>query len=1239
MTVDEAIALVEQLLERGCLTRAQQLVFRHTWEGKTYLEMAKEVTYDPGHIKDVGSQLWRSLSQALGEKVTKNNLHGVLKRTAQQQNGAKISPAFTPHIDWGEAIDVSQFYGRSTELETLSQWIVGDSTRLITILGMGGMGKTALSVKLAQKLQGEFHYVIWRSLRHAPFFDDKLTECIKILSKQQAIALPPDPHEQITRLIEYLRKSRCLLILDNFDTLLQHGKQTGCYREGYESYGELLWRLGETQHQSCILLTSREKPTQVAALEGDGLPVRTLALSGLEIAAGETILSLKGLSNTDSKTRQLIECYRGNPLALKIAATSIRDLYQGSITRFFTEGTTVFNGIGNLIEQQFQRLSALEQQVMYWLAIHRESISVAELQTNLATPLSKPKLIEVLESLSWRSLIENNTGGFTQQPVVMEYVTDRLIEQVCQEIVTESPRYLLSHALMKAQAKDYIRDSQIHLIVQPLLNRLQVILGSTRQLEHKLGRLINKFQDKKLDSQEHEEMGRQGKRLKVKGKRNKFNLSPFPLTPFPMPCLPNAQCPDPVGYGGGNVLNLLVQLETDLTGYDFSHLNIRDCDLHRRSPTQASLNLHQVNFTQTTFRECVFAATFSGITSVVFSPDGCCVATSDTNGEIYIWDANSGKQLFSCKEHNSWVWSVVFSPVHPVLASCGQDHTIKLWDTTTGKYLKTLYGHTSIVIALAFSPDGLLASASDDRTVKLWDLTTAECVQTLEHTSCVWSVAFHPTGKTLATAGEDNAIKLWNLETGCCVQTLKGHQHWVKAIAFSPDGQRLVSGSFDGMVKLWDLSTGVWMCVTTLLGHTGFVTSVTFSPKDDVVASSSYDQTVKIWDIHTGKCLDTLKKHTNRIWSIAFHPQGHLIASGGDDHTARVWEVSTGQCIKTIQGHRNAIYAIAHSRQQNLLASAHEDQTIKLWDVNLNAPQQLKVGLQPFRVLHGHSNRVFCVAISPNRQFLASGSADRTIKLWSPNTGKCLNTLHGHGSWVWAIAFHPDSNLLASASHDHTIKIWDVNSGECCQTWLGHPGSVLAIAFTPDGKTLFSCGHEKIVKQWDVETGRCLNTWEADSNRIWAVAVSPDGRYIATGGDDQTIKLWDIHTGTEERIFQGHTGQIICILFTADGSRMISSSSDRTIKIWYVATGDCLTTLDNHQNWVWSLSLSYGDGTLLSCSQDETINCWDIATAQCWTTLRPARPYEGTIITDVKGLTEAEVSTLKALGAVEVKSG
>jgi len=346
MTEAEAIALIKQLLPQGTLSKVQDIVFSQSWEGETYLDIAVNSGYDPGYVKDVGSELWRSLSKALNEKVTKNNLRGVLERYIQQQADVNAN-SVTSQIHMGEAIDVSLFYGRTAELETLSQWILGDRCRVVTLLGMGGIGKTALSVKVAEQLQGEFDYVIWRSLRHAPAFSEKVMDCIKILSHQQITTLPANHHEQITCLIEYFRKSRCLLILDNFETLLQHGQRTGTYLDDYESYGELLWRAGETNHQSCVLITSREKPAEVIALEGEGLSVRTLALSGLEIAAGQTILNLKGLSISDQEASQLVDCYSGNPLALKIAATSIRDLYKGDIKNFLASGTTLFNGISN----------------------------------------------------------------------------------------------------------------------------------------------------------------------------------------------------------------------------------------------------------------------------------------------------------------------------------------------------------------------------------------------------------------------------------------------------------------------------------------------------------------------------------------------------------------------------------------------------------------------------------------------------------------------------------------------------------------------------------------------------------------------------------------------------------------------------------------------------------------------------------------------------------------------------
>ena len=1201
MTESEAIALVTQLLKREKLGEVQKFVLKQSWAGRKYSEMVIEKNYDLGYIKDVGSELWRSLSKALNEKVTKNNLRGVLEKYAQQQ----MDKSVRGQMHMGEAIDVAKFCGRTQELETLREWILGDRCRVVTILAMGGMGKTALSVKIAEQLQSEFDYVIWRSLLHAPTFGDKIDDCFKILSQQQITTLPANSHDQITCLIEYFRKFRCLLILDNFDTLLEHGQGTGKYLDGYTAYGELLWRMGETDHQSCVIITSREKPSEIIALEGDGLAVRTLALSGLELDAVQIILARKGLSVSEAEAKQLVDCYGGNTLALKIAATSIRDLYGGNVNHFLASGITLFHGISNLLSQQLQRLSDLQNQVMYWLVIHRESISLTDLHGAFTPLTSKLQLMEVLESLVNRNLIERDRYGFTQQPVVMEYVTERLIKLICQEIVTESPQYLLTHALVSAQAKDYIRDSQIKLIVQPILQQLQTVLGSTEQIKHKFCRLIIKLQNEFSNHEIEQTVGA--------------------IHELPLQFMNN--------YGGANLIHLLVHLGTDLTGYDFSQLTIRDCDLR-------SLSLHRVNFSQSHFRDCLFAATFGGITSVAFSPDGLSLASSDTNGEIQIWDAVNGQQLFICQGHNSWVWCVAFSPKSPILASCGQDHTIKLWNTNNGQCFRTLHGHTKIVTAIAFSSDGqLLASSSTDRNVKIWNLGTGELMQTLAgHNACVWSVDFHPNGQLLASAAEDNTIKLWNLETGDCVQTLQGHQYWVKAIAFSPDGKTLASGSFDSTVKIWNWQTGE--CLRTLLGHHAVVTCLGYSPQGDRLVTGSYDQCVKIWDVPTGKCLDTLHKHTNRVWSVAFHPQSNLVVSGGDDHGIKIWELQRGKCIKTLQGNSNAIYAITYSNQnnqQNLLASGHEDQTIKLWNVNINASQTLETDLQPFQILRGHSDRILSVAFSPNGQILASGSSDRTIKLWNPRTGKSLKTLQGHRSWVWEIAISPDSKLLASGSYDHTVKIWDIESGECLQTLQGHPSSVLSVRFSQDGKTLFSSGYDQIVKHWDLKTGECLSTWEADSsNRIWAMEISPNSQYLATGGDDHSIKLWNIETGECLRLFSGHSHPVVSLIFTPNGDRLISGSSDRTVKIWDVITGNCLETLQGHGHWVASLAISQDAKTLISGSWDETMKIWDIATGKCWQTLRSLSPYKGMIIHEVTGLTQAEIDTLKALGALEI---
>ena len=269
------------------------------------------------------------------------------------------------HQDWGEAVDVSVFYGRSQELNQLDQWIVTERCRLVAVLGMGGIGKTTLAVRSAQQIQHQFEFIIWRSLRNAPPFSEFLADLIQFLSNQQETNLPESTGGRILRLLKYLRSSRSLVVIDNAETILGGGESAGYYRSGYEGYGDFFKSLGEVAHQSCLLLTSRETPKEVALLCGSASAVRSLQLMGLQAVEGQEILkqTLPPAAQSETQWRALIEYYSGNPLALKIAATNIKYVFDGNVGEFLDQGTAVFGDIKELLAQQFDRLPELEQEI------------------------------------------------------------------------------------------------------------------------------------------------------------------------------------------------------------------------------------------------------------------------------------------------------------------------------------------------------------------------------------------------------------------------------------------------------------------------------------------------------------------------------------------------------------------------------------------------------------------------------------------------------------------------------------------------------------------------------------------------------------------------------------------------------------------------------------------------------------------------------------------------------------
>jgi WD40 repeat protein len=1086
--------------------------------------------------------------------------------------------------DWGEAPDVSHFYGRTAELTTLTEWILQDRCRLIGILGIGGIGKTALSVKLAEQVQDHFTYVIWRSLRNAPPLETLLTELVPFLSGQQ------NTKADVSSLLQCLRNHRCLVVLDNMETLLQTGKQGGQYQPCYEVYGELIRTIAETRHQSCVVLTSREKSAEAAQFEGLESAVRTLSLSGSP-EASEALIKATGLTGSESQKQELSDRYRYNPLALKIVATSIRDLFDGEIELFLQQDTLVFNELRRLLDQQFDRLSGLEQSVMYWLAINREWTTIAELEEDMVPPVSRASLLEALEALNWRSLIERKSGRYTQQPVVMEYIIETLIDRVCDQIVDSSPlaplpSLLQTHALVKVQDKDYVRDSQIRVILTPLTARLLNPLGSQKDIVYQLNQLLYRLQ---------------------------------------------TEYPNQVGYTGGNIVNLLRHLQVDLSSYDLSYLSIWQADLQ-------DATLQRVDFTHADLSKSRFTQPFGSILQVAFSPDSQLLATGDTNHIVCLWQVADGQSRAVFNGHTGLVWAIAWSLKDQILASGAEDYQVRLWNTETGLCSGILQGHQGTVRTVAWQPNGpFLASGGDDNEIRIWDVRTHECFKTLQgHCNWVMSVAWSPGGQILASASFDQTIRFWDVQSGECLQILSGHTGGIWSIAWSPQGDRLASGGEDQSVKIWDADSG--QCLKTLQRNHSGIFSVAWSPDNRMLASGGADQNITIWDTVSDRCLKTLQGHSNLIWALDWSADGKMLASGSHDQTTRLWEMYSDQSydcrkLKTFWGYNNSVFAVVWSPDGTTLASSSADHRVRLWQPDTG---------QCLKTLQGHSSWVWGLAWSPDGTILASGADDHTVRLWNPNTGECITTLQEHTGWVWAVTWSPDSQLLASGSGDLSIRLWDIKQGKCLNILQGHQNWIWGLAWSPDGNTLASASYDQTIRLWDSRTGECLKVLQGHTYWVETVVWSPDGNTLASASYDQTIRLWDASTGESLKTLQGHGDMVRTVAWSPEGQLLASGSHDQTLRLWDAHTGECLNILEGHTNQVLSVawcpvcldSSKQHQFILASGSADETIRLWDIQTGECLKTLRADRPYEGMNITGVTGITEAQKATLHALGAI-----
>jgi WD40 repeat protein len=570
------------------------------------------------------------------------------------------------------------------------------------------------------------------------------------------------------------------------------------------------------------------------------------------------------------------------------------------------------------------------------------------------------------------------------------------------------------------------------------------------------------------------------------------------------------------------------------------------------------------------------------------------------------------------------IYSAVVSPDGKRIVTASGDKTARIVSFDGLEPITTLRGHEDYIWSAEWSPDGTrIVTASGDKTARIFRADGAgEPIVLRGHSAALCAANWSPDGSRVVTASDDKTARVYRAEDGVELFVIP-HDAEVNAAKYSPDGRRIVTASADGITRLWN-ANGEGPPLL-LRGHQGMVVGATFRPDGQRIATAGIDGTVRVWDALKGTELFTLGTHADKVMSVAWSPDGERIASASKDKTVRVFQSNGSGEPLVLRGHKHWVYSARWSADSRYLVTASLDKMIRVWNLDgIMAPSILK-GRMP--------------VWSSNGEFMAFASSAGPIRVWKLNEPRSVSQLRGDKEGVINLDISPDGALVASGSADKTVRLWK-SFGQAEPLWsFEHPDWVTMVRLSPRGDRIVSTSRGGMVyisrvdgvgepRVFQAPVDRevyAMAKFDASGERVLIVAGgmktawilelegsgstveltghedqvrtaewSPDGARIATVSDDRTARIWDATTKQTTLVLRGHEAQIENVAWSLDGTRIVTASKDMTARIYRVdGSSEPPIVLRGHDGEVHSAVFSPDGARILTASSDRTARVWN----------------------------------------------